>query len=178
MVRELIHALLTYSRRNLYQSCARNKHALISLVNRPCEPWQNQILKFVHLLGNWTPCSLTRAPPLPRGEARLGALVERRGGSWSAHGDGELLCPGYMLGTCHLLQAPPWYQSAWAQFLTVLPLPSSWGAGWSQHLGQTLKTEIPKISCWPFAAFPVYSCLNKWQILAFMGKNCEATLPK
>lgn len=51
---------------------------------------------------------LTRAPPLPAGEASLDAQtvawVERRGVFRSAHGAGELLCPGSVLSVCYLLQ--------------------------------------------------------------------------
>lgn len=113
--------------------------------------------------GKLNTISLTRETPLPQGEARLGAKmgawVERRGGSQSAQGARDLLCPGCALSTCHLLQATPCYKSVWALFLAVLLLPSPWGAGWSQHLGQTLKTGILRISCYPLQHF---QCICIW----------------
>lgn len=68
-------------------SSARNKCALISSVNRPCEASENQIFKFVHLLGNQT-ClwpkqllSLWERPDLVHKQA-----LGWGGGSWPAHG--------------------------------------------------------------------------------------------
>lgn len=118
-------------------SSARNKRALISSVNRPCEAPENQIFEFVHLLGNQTPSlwpkqllSLWERPDLVHKQ-----VLGWRGGSWPARG-----LRSCFASACHLLPAPPWCASVQAQFLTIPLLPSPQGVGWSQNLGQRLKT--------------------------------------
>lgn len=179
VVRELTHALLTYSCRNLHQYCTRNKYALIFLVNRPCEPWQNQIFKFVHLLGNWTP-SLWPEHLLSLWQRQV--WMHRQLLGWRGE---ECSTQLIRLESCFALtlfsmfvtspKHPPDIRLYEHSFLLSCFFLHPGVQVEASTQGKSSK-QIPKIPCWPLAEFSAFLHLNKWQNLTSVGKSCYAML--
>lgn len=105
MVSESIHALLTYSHRNLYQVLCQKEMCFDLFSKQTVWTWAEPDIQVCPRAGKVNTIPLTGAPPIPVGEARLsaqpGACGERREGSCSAQGSAS---PGWALSACHL----PW----------------------------------------------------------------------
>lgn len=159
----------------IHQSCARSKYVLISSVNRPCEPWQNQIFEFVYLLGNQT-SSLWPEHLLLLWE-RQGWVHEQVLGWRREEGPSKPVGPEscFILSVLSILATLSKHSSntrvsehSFSLFASSFTL----GCGLKRAPGTSPQNRDPRNFMLVLCSISVYSRLNKWQNLTSVDKSC------